>query len=91
MAATCVIDDCYEPISARGLCKAHYDHAYWSGSLNTYPLASERPFVPVCVCDDPQPDGLGECRRCRMGYTPGLMECRAEWIAYLQRQGVKCG
>lgn len=91
MAATCTLDDCYEPISARGLCKAHYDHVYSLGKLGDYPLVSERPFVPVCVCPHPQPDGMGECRNCRMGYTPGLMECRDQWIAYLDSKGVKRG
>lgn len=46
---------------------------------------------PVCVCPTPDPDGVGECRQCLMGHTPGLMETRAAYIEYLDRKGVERG
>jgi hypothetical protein len=55
----------------RGLCL----HCY-----NDTKAANE---PPVCVCDEPEPDGIGECRHCRRPYKPhhaGLMRARATWM-----------
>lgn len=44
---------------------------------------------PVCVCDQPAPDPIGECQRCLRPYkpqVPGFNECRDAWIAQLARE-----
>lgn len=41
---------------------------------------------PVCVCTQPHPDGIGQCRVCLRPYkpqVPGFDACRAAWIAHL--------
>ena len=46
---------------------------------------------PVCVCDQPHPDGIGQCRRCLRPYkpqVPGFDACRAAWTAQLAQEVV---
>lgn len=43
-----------------GMCRYHYNEdlarRHETGELANVP--------PVCVCEDPEPDGLGQCARC---------------------------
>lgn len=70
---TCVIDDCAEVGTRRGLCVPHYNSAYKRGEHKLYPatvhLEADGWVNPlVCVCETPDADparDFGECSICR--------------------------
>lgn len=43
------------------------------------PAARDLPRPPVCVCDDPDPDGIGQCSRCGRPHKVELAAVRDAW------------
>jgi len=64
----CKVGDCDLTAVGRGWCAIHYQRWYRSGSDPSawQPVARHTDDL-VCVCIDPDPDGIGECqnRGCR--------------------------
>lgn len=54
------------------------------GSCIAGPPCDNHQSPPVCVCDQPAPDSIGQCRICLRPYkpqVPGFDECRRAWLA----------
>lgn len=88
----CIVSTCDRTIElskyGHGLCSAHYRRAlYGNGDLRSAIRERADSFSPpVCVCDDPSPDAIGECAECLRPYRPALIACRDAWRAYLQQR-----
>ena len=49
-------------------------------------LCDDHEVPPVCVCTQPHPDGIGQCRVCLRPYkttVPGFDACRDAGVAHL--------
>lgn len=76
----CDVAGCYREHEALGFCSLHYKRLRRCGDVG---LTFDPLTPPVCVCERPEPDEIGECAVCARPYKPGLLECRARWRLYL--------
>lgn len=63
----CTVEGCARRSAALGFCEAHYRRHYRHGdTFADVPVGASHRSDPVdCTCAAPDPDSIGECRRCR--------------------------
>ena len=83
----CAVYGCGQAVKARHLCRQHY----WSWMTGFFTDEAEtnagqlnhalKPTPLVCVCERPQPDGLGMCVRCGRLVVTFAHACQDRYMA----------